>query len=67
MCLFIDFIVFLVMDKRTFDYKYNKEFSVQQHTYFTNSSSEEIEKLYNLKMKGIISEEEFNRKKRELL
>lgn len=64
---FIDFIVFLAMDKRTFDYKYNKEPLVQQHTYYKSSSSDEIEKLYNLKMKGIISQEEFNKKKRELL
>ncbi len=63
----IDFIVFLTMDKRNFDAKYNRDPYVQQHNYYKSSSSEEIEKLYNLKMKGIISQEEFNRKKSELL
>lgn len=63
---FIDFIVFLAMDKRSFDHKYNRENRIENN-YYQNSSSEEIEKLYNLKMKGIITQEEFNRKKRELL
>jgi TM2 domain-containing membrane protein YozV len=64
---FIDFIVFLVMDKRNFDQKYNKENTTQNNNYFKTSTSEEIEKLYNLKMKGIITQEEFSRKKRDLL
>ncbi|MBZ9779009.1 SHOCT domain-containing protein [Psychroflexus sp. CAK8W] len=54
------------MDKRNFDQKYNKEYSTRNN-YYKTSASEEIEKLYNLKMKGIISQEEFDRKKRELL
>jgi hypothetical protein len=55
------------MDKRNFDQKYNKENTTQNNNYFKTSTSEEIEKLYNLKMKGIITQEEFSRKKRELL
>ncbi|MFO7745549.1 MAG: NINE protein [Psychroflexus sp.] len=64
---FIDFIVFLTMDKRSFDQKYNRDNLFQNNNYFKTSASEEIEKLYNLKMKGVITQEEFNRKKRELL
>ena len=34
---------------------------------YQNNSSDEIEKLYNLKQKSIITQDEFNRKKSELL
>jgi len=66
MISFIDFIVFLSMDLKTFNYKYNKNNSYQVNN-FQNNSSDEIEKLYNLKEKGIISQVEFDRKKKELL
>ncbi|RRO11539.1 NINE protein [Flavobacteriaceae bacterium 14752] len=63
---FIDFIVFLSMDLKTFNYKYNKNHSFQVNN-LQNNSSDEIEKLYNLKEKGIITQVEFDRKKKELL
>jgi hypothetical protein len=34
---------------------------------YQNNSSDEIEKLYNLKKEGIITQDELNRKKSELL
>jgi len=44
MISFIDFIVFLSMDLKTFNYKYNKNNSYQVNN-FQNNSSDEIEKL----------------------
>jgi TM2 domain-containing membrane protein YozV len=63
---FIDFIVFLSLDQKSFDYKYNRINSRPQNNC-QNNSSDEIEKLYNLKQKGIITQDELNRKKSELL
>lgn len=68
----IDFIVFLATDQKSFDYKYNGyKFQNQtnnSHIKQTNISySDEIEKLYNLKQKGIITDDEFQKKKSELL
>jgi TM2 domain-containing membrane protein YozV len=68
----IDFIVFLAMDQKSFDYKYNR-YKFQNEAYNSHikqnniSHSDEIEKLYNLKQKGIITNDEFQKKKSELL
>jgi TM2 domain-containing membrane protein YozV len=63
---FIDFIVFLAMDVKAFDAKYNRPaggpFLMQQH-----HSADELEKLFALKEKGIITEEEFQKRKASLL
>ncbi|WP_019967637.1 NINE protein [Segatella maculosa] len=61
----IDFIVLLSMSEETFNQKYN--FMGNPHSNGVNSSSEEIKKLYELKEKGIITQEEFDLKKKTTL
>lgn len=67
---FIDFIIFLTMDENAFNLKYNAG-NVSNVTVSVGSESvnvaEEIEKLHNLKEKGIITEDEFTNKKAKLL
>lgn len=69
---FVDAIVFFVMDQQAFDAKYNRVYAAP---YVLNNGvpkpstdvAAEIEKLYNLKEKGIISGQEFEQSKRKLL
>ncbi|MDH6354827.1 TM2 domain-containing membrane protein YozV [Dysgonomonas sp. PH5-45] len=77
----IDFIGFLIMDENKFNQKYNTTYplypnhtnitvnngSLQNDSVKSNSSSDEIEKLFDLKEKGIITQEEFEFKKKTLL
>ena len=67
---FIDFIIFLTMDENAFNLKYNGG-AVSNVAVSVGSESvnvaEEIEKLHNLKEKGIITEAEFTNKKAKLL
>jgi TM2 domain-containing membrane protein YozV len=65
---FIDFIIFLIMDEGSFNKKYNN--GAATIVYSTNnhgSISDELEKLYALKEKGIITEAEFKMKKSKML
>lgn len=65
----VDAIIFFTMDQKVFDNKYNRP----KYYYRTAkrgksvSSVAEIEKLYDLKERGIISEEDFENKKNQLL
>lgn len=79
----IDIICFLVMSDEEFDQKYNllyMDSKSQQEPHSgafsynmgnanrqNTSVAEEIKKLYELKEKGIITEEEFEQKKKDLL
>ena len=64
----IDFIVFLAMSEESFNKTYNKGRQFQIIPKPSNTSSaHEIEKLYELKERGIISEAEFQSKKNKLL
>ncbi|GET26141.1 NINE protein [Prolixibacter sp. NT017] len=62
---FIDFIVFLVMDEDRFNAKYNGG----KVAYATagNNVADEVAKLYELKERGAITAEEFQRRKAKLL
>lgn len=62
---FIDFIIFLTMDERKFNAKYN----LGEVLYQTRNinTAEELEKLHGLMEKGIITGEEFQIKKAKLL
>ena len=62
---FVDFIIFLTMTDQAFNVKYN-------NSRFINSSNQmntadELEKLYSLKEKGVITELEFQNRKSKLL
>lgn len=60
---FIDFIIFLTMNDNTFNEKYNlgKIASTGVNT------ADELERLHGLKVKGVISEHEFQTRKAKLL
>lgn len=78
---FIDFIWLLTMDENRFNQKFNFNYHspYPNHTNITvnngtqnqpqanTSISDEIKKLYDLKEKGIITQEEFELKKKILL
>jgi TM2 domain-containing membrane protein YozV len=66
---FIEGLIYLTMSDNAFDAKYNN-----QNQNFVNSplnsgvsNADELEKLYNLKEKGILTEEEFQAKKSKLI
>lgn len=63
---FIEGLIYLTMSDDAFDAKYN---TAQHFTKNQNgtSNADELEKLYNLKEKGIISEEDFQKKKSKLI
>lgn len=60
---FVDFIIFLTMDEKAFNDKYNNG---NISTTGVNTS-EELERLHGLMIKGVISEEEFQVRKTKLL
>ena len=60
---FIDFIIFLTMD----DYKFNAVYNRGSVLTTGISTADELEKLHNLKERGIISEQEYNNRKAKLL
>ena len=65
---FIDFIVYLAMSEERFNKIYNKGQSFQIIPKPSGTSTaHEIEKLYELKERGIISDAEFQSKKNKLL
>lgn len=61
----VEFLIFIFMDDKTFDMKYNSNVNLIDKS--TVNVSDELEKLYNLKEKGIITNEEFEERKRKLL
>lgn len=61
----VDFIIFITMDDETFNEKYNDEEPLTIRN--KGNVTEEIEKLYVLKEKNIITETEFNERKSKLL
>jgi TM2 domain-containing membrane protein YozV len=61
--VFIDFIVLISMSQEDFDEKYNNTGNKKSNI----NIAEELEKLHSLKEKNIISDEEFNKKKSQLL
>lgn len=60
---FVDFIIFLTMDESAFNEKYNNG---KIGTTGINTA-DELERLHGLKVKGVISEEEFQVRKTKLL
>lgn len=78
---FIDFIGFLCMSDEQFNRKYNSPLTTPNNNNVntvainmagpignsTTTSSDEITKLYELKEKGIITQEEFELKKKTIL
>ncbi len=59
---FIEFILYLCMSDEEFDYKYN---AIEPHSPV--DVADEINKLYDLKERGAITEEEFQARKNKLL
>ena len=60
---FIDFIIFLTMDEKAFNDKYNNG---KIGTTGVNTS-DELERLHGLMVKGVITENEFQVRKAKLL
>lgn len=71
---FIDFICFLVMSQQTFDAKYNQN-AIFYNSFYTraediknhSNTAEEIQKLYSLKEKGILTNQEYEKEKSKRL
>ena len=75
---FIEFIVLLCMSDEEFDRRYNA-YAIAPPTIVVNPTTEvtvksdnttyveEVKKLYDLKVKGMITDEEFEQKKKMLL
>jgi len=67
----IDCIIFLTMSKEAFDAKYNQSklpvSNYQQALSHPQSGADEIKKLYEMKERGIITQDEFELKKKMLL
>ncbi len=61
---FIEFILLLMMDDKDFDTKYN---GGKSSTNLGTGTADELEKLHALKVKGIITESEFQARKNKLL
>lgn len=66
---FIDFIILITMSYAHFDLKYNNVVPAYPHTHrpYTNNMADQIERLYNMKMQGIITEDEFQMQKKRIL
>lgn len=66
-----DALIWLVNSDQTFDSVYNKNAVSNPNRNLTNNYSssvaDEIEKLHTLHQRGIISQQEFERKKQQLL
>ncbi len=62
---FIEGILFLVQDQESFDEKYNN--GISSNVGRSSGIAEELERLYSLKERGIISEAEFIEQKKKLL
>ncbi len=73
-CIFalIDFIFLIVMSDEEFNRKYNKNLIIMEARQVADSNTaisnlDELKKLYELKEMGIITQEEFDLKKKTLL
>jgi TM2 domain-containing membrane protein YozV len=64
---FIDFIIFLTMDENRFNETYNRNQLQMANASFHPNAADELEKLFLLKEKGIITEVEFQTRKFKLL
>lgn len=74
---FIDFLWLLTMHENSFNLKFNTTYHsmpanhaniiVNNSNQSTTSTSDEIKKLFDLKEKGIITQQEFESKKKTLL
>ncbi|NQY80803.1 MAG: NINE protein [Candidatus Caenarcaniphilales bacterium] len=64
---FIEGVFLLLMDEVEFDQKYNKENSLRRNSKYVESQIDQIERLADLKEKGLISEEEFHKTKNKIL
>lgn len=62
---FIEGIIYLVMNQREFDIKYNN--GVNTGANSTYSAADELQKLKKLLDDGVITQEEFDRKRQELI
>jgi TM2 domain-containing membrane protein YozV len=62
---FIDFIIFLTMSEESFNEKYNKG-KITGAPIGINTATE-LEKLFELKEKGVLTQEEFEQRKLKLL
>lgn len=60
----IDFIIFLSMDDKVFNERYNSAYNISTANI---NVSDELEKLFELKEKGIITLTEFEDRKKKLL
>ena len=60
---FIDFIIFLTMNDNAFNEKYNNGKIARSGV----NTADELERLHGLKIKGVITEEEFQLRKAKLL
>ncbi|MEJ5054576.1 NINE protein [Sphingobacterium sp. MYb382] len=66
----IDFICFLTSSDASFNSKYNRKNMVYREFNYADQRSDsasEIQKLYDLKEKGVLTEAEFQESKRRLL
>lgn len=62
---FIDFIIWITMSDEAFDAKYNTD--IKPSANKQADSADALNKLFDLKERGVITEEEFQAKKAELL
>lgn len=62
---FIDFIIFLTMSDEAFNAKYNKGDTPSPP--ISMNTATELEKLFDLKEKGVLTDDEFEQRKRKLL
>ncbi len=66
---FIDGIILISMNDNIFDLKYND--GVSSTSYYPRSNNvsvaDQIEKLYNLKMRGVITQQEYEQQKSRIM
>jgi len=64
---FIDAFFFLIRDEDTFNKKYNAKYLANHKNIAGTSDANELEKLFELKERGVISEKEYKQKKSKLI
>lgn len=65
---FIDGIILISMNDNIFDLKYNNGISSTiQYTNKPVNVAEQIEKLYNLRMRGVITQQEYEQQKSRIM
>ncbi|MBS5798046.1 MAG: NINE protein [Dysgonomonas mossii] len=63
----IEGIILISMSDKEFDMKYNKQYMSANQNNYRGNYIEDIRKLHQLKEDGIITEQEFEDKKRKML